>query len=90
MKWVVTIAVGPIAESAVDTLISHLPPPPATGPAGPVFVGYGEEMRLSLVNLRVEAPTEVEASERGLEVFNTAAADAGLSLKPAVRRVEKA
>jgi hypothetical protein len=85
MKWLATIAVGPIPESAVDALISNLPPG-----SKPVFVGYGEEIRLSLVNLRVGAPSEAEASTLGLEIFNKSATSAGLSLQPEIRRVEKA
>jgi hypothetical protein len=84
MKWIVTIAVGPIAQSAVDTLISNLPPE-----TRPIFVGY-EEMRLALVNVRTEASSDAEAATLGLEIFNKAATTAGLSLQPEVRRVEEA
>jgi hypothetical protein len=82
MKWIVTVAVGPIAESAVGALISTLPPVTI-----PVLVGY-EEMRLALVNVRTEASSDDEAAALGLGIFNKAASTAGLSLQPEVRRVE--
>jgi len=84
VKWIVTIAIGPIAESAVNALISNLPPE-----TRPIFVGY-EEMRLALVNVRAVAASDAEAAVLGLEIFNKAATTAGLSLRPEVRRVERA
>lgn len=83
LKWIVTIAVGPIAESAVASLIANLPPETI-----PVFVGY-EEMRLAIVNVRAEASSDAEARALGLETFNKASSSAGLSLQPKVRSVAK-
>jgi hypothetical protein len=85
MKCHVTVAVGNTAESsATDTFLRQLPQDTL-----PVFVGYGNDLRLSNIRLTIEALSEDDASKQALETVNRACAAVGWTGEPAVRRVDQ-
>ena len=85
MKCHVTVAVGNTAESsATDTFLRQLP-----RDTFPMFVGYGNDLRLSNIRLTIEALSEDDATKQALETVNRACATVGGIGEPAVRRVDQ-
>ncbi len=88
MRWHVNVEVGHQADTtpAIDDLLMRQLPPDTR----PVYIGYGSDMRLSIIRLTIDAASRDDASNQGLEIVRGALAATGSAGNPEVRGVAPA
>jgi hypothetical protein len=86
-KWRVTVAAGGIGEAEGDELT--LTKLVASSPRLITWSFEGQPPTVTVIDVQVEATSETDAGEQGVDLVNRGARDLGLTLDARVREVRE-